>query len=80
MPSKLDPRKWLSPREVSELLGVHVVSVRKLVMRGSIPSCKVPGIGRRIFWPGVEKQLFRLMKANKPKPVQEPATSPSQES
>lgn len=39
-------RRFLSPREVSEYLGVHVMTVYDWIARGEIPSAR---LGRRVL-------------------------------
>jgi len=52
-------RRWLRVSETAELLGVHPVTIRKIIARRSIPFVKKPGVGVRIDWPRLERQLER---------------------
>ena len=55
----MEPRRWLKVSEVATALGVHPVTIRKLISRRSIPFVKKPGVGVRIDWPKLERQLER---------------------
>jgi len=41
------PRRWISPRECSEYLNLHIQTIFSLIYQGKIPSAKI-GRSRRI--------------------------------
>jgi len=79
-----NPRRWLTVFETAEALRVHPVTIRKALSRGQIPFAKKPGIGIRIDWPRLERELERLEVGQKGKlrsqPKESAASNSSQES
>jgi len=55
-------RRWISPRECAELLGLSVAGVRKMISRGEIPAVH---LGRTVRVPAVEleRRLDAQLKA-----------------
>jgi len=52
----MDARRWISVAACAEALGLHPMSVRKMIARGTIPAAKVGG-AVRIDFKAVEKNL-----------------------
>ena len=52
-------RRWLRVDEVAQALGCHPVTVRKLISRRAIPFVKKKGVGIRIDWRQLERELER---------------------
>jgi len=55
----MTPRRWLRVDEVAQALGCHPVTVRKLIAKRVIPFIKAKGLGVRVDWLKLEKQLER---------------------
>lgn len=52
-------RRWLRVDEVAQALGLHPVTVRKLIAKRAIPFVKRKGVGIRIDWKRLEQELER---------------------
>lgn len=49
-------KRWITPGECAERLGIHSKSCYRLISRRLIPAAKV-GRMLRVDWPAVERQL-----------------------
>jgi len=56
-------RRWISVRTASEYLGIHEITVRRLLDRGQIPGTKLGG-SIRIDMKKLNEQLEREMNSN----------------
>jgi excisionase family DNA binding protein len=60
------PSDWLSIRQASRLLGVHISTVREWADAGAFPSYRTPGGHRRFSRVDLEQFLVQKRKASQP--------------
>ena len=49
-------RRWISPRECAERLGLHPQSIYEMFARGDLPGGRI-GRAVRLDWPAIEAKL-----------------------
>lgn len=55
-------KKLLHVQEMAEILGVHPMTIRRMVERGKLPTVRIPGLARILFDP---EDIERLIEASK---------------